>query len=149
LIAMTILTPKATGRFRLDRDRLAAHLIDRGIEPCGFDNHHEGGFAAAVADRFADAWTSGAILGPPEVTATLYPLDSDALILALRERELPPTVPWPLRQVATASFDVDEVACFGDESFGECCGALAELVRRAEVLLPALAAVCSSGQQAA
>jgi hypothetical protein len=146
---MTVLTLKAPARFRLYRDRLAADLIERGIEPWGFDNQHPGGFAAAVASRFAEARESGAILAPVGVKVFLYPLGSNALILALREAELPPAVGWPLRQVATVSFEVDEVACFGDESFGECCRGLEELLRRAESLMPALAAVCSVGDQAA
>jgi hypothetical protein len=146
---MTVLTMNHSTRLRLDSGRLAADLIGRGVEPCGFDNHHEGGFAAAVAARFADAWEAGAILAPPEVTAVLYPLGSRALILALRENQLPPTVRWPLRQVATVSFDVDEIACFGDESFGECCNALRELLRRAEALVPALAAMCAVEDRAA
>jgi hypothetical protein len=124
---MTVLTMREATRFRLDSGRLAADLIERGVEPCGFDSRHQGGFAAAVAARFAEAWEAGAILAPPEVRAVLYRLDSSAMILALRETELPPTVRWPLRQVATVSFDVDEVACFGDESFGECCSAPARV----------------------
>jgi hypothetical protein len=141
---MTVLTPTPTDCIRLDRDRFAAQLIDHGLDPGGFEIHHDCGFAAAVVERFEDAWGLGAILAPPEVTLTLYALGSDALILTLRERDLPPTVPWPLRQVATVSFDVDEVARFEDQSFDGCCRALEELTRRAEALLPALGAVRSS-----
>lgn len=146
---MTVITMSTRTRFRLDSARFAADLIDRRIEPCGFDSRHPGGFAVAVAARFADAWDSGAILAPPGVTGSLYPLGSNALILALREEELPLSVEWPLRQVAMVSFDVDEVACFGDESYGECCSALRELLRRADRLLPALAAIGSCEQRAA
>jgi len=53
---MTVLTISATARFRLDPARFGAELIGRRIEPCGFDRRHPGGFAAAVAARFADAW---------------------------------------------------------------------------------------------
>ena len=146
---MTLLTLNASNRFRLDPGRLAAYLIDGGIEPYGFGGQYEGGFAAAVVARFDDAWESGAILAPPGVTAVLYSLDPTTLILALRETELPPTLRWPLRQVATFSFEVDEIACFGDESFTECCSALQELLRRADALLPDLAALCSTEDEAA
>lgn len=146
---MTVITLSTPARFRLDSARFGAGLIDRGAEPCGFDNRHPGGFAVAVAARFADAWESGAILTPPGVTVSLYPLGFSALILALRENDLPRAVEWPLRQVSTVSFDVDEVACFGDESFEECCSTLRELLRRADRLLPALAAMRSCDQRAA
>jgi len=47
------------------------------------------------------------------------------------------------------SFDVDEVARFGDETFEACCGTLRELLRRADRLLPALAAIGSHERLAA
>lgn len=146
---MTVINIRSATRFRLDPGRLAADLIGRGIEPCGFDSREEAGFAVAVAARFTQAWDSGAILAPPEVTPVLYPVGRGALILALRENDLPPSVPWPLRQISTVSFEVDEVACYGDESFGECCTALRELLRRADSLLPALRALAGAADRAA
>jgi hypothetical protein len=71
----------------------------------------------------------------------VYALDPIAMIIAVRERHLPEGVKWPLRQLATFSFDVDEVACLGDERFSECCAAIRELVRRGNALLPELAAL--------
>jgi hypothetical protein len=146
---MTVLTMQASAHFRLEPGRLADHLLAQDIEPCGIDGAHEGGFAAAITARFEDAREAGAILAPPGVEAHIYPLGYEALILAVRETQLPPTARWPLRQVATFAFDPGEVAGFGDESFEACCTALRELLRRAEALLPALAAVGAAEGHAA
>lgn len=130
-----------TRRFGLDAERLARFLFERGDDPFGLDRHDEEGLSGALVRRFADAAEAGAILGPPEVTAVLYPLAHDGLILALRERRFPEDVRWPLRQASTFCFEAREVACLHDESFAECCKALRELLARADRLLPALAAI--------
>jgi hypothetical protein len=145
---MTVLTLRKPTSFRLDPGRLAAHSMACGA-PRGFDNRHPGGFAAAVAARFAEAWEAGAIVAPPQVRVVLYALAFDALMVAVRENDMPPGVSWPLRQVATVSFEADEVAVFGDESFAACCNALREVLRRAEDLVPALDAIAQAVDRAA
>lgn len=137
-------TDKETRRFGLDAERLAKFLFERGDDPLGLDRHDEGGLSGAVVRRFADAEEAGAILGPPGVTAVLYPLAHDGLILALREKRFPDGVRWPLRQVSTFCFEAREVACPHDETFAECCKALRELLARADLLLPPLSAVAAA-----
>ena len=59
-------------------------------------------------------------------------------------RELPPPadyVDWPCRQVATYSFDADEIAPPGDACFETCTDGLAELLERANALLPDFRAI--------
>lgn len=138
---MKIDITEAPGRFRLDADRLARFSFERGDEVFGLDPWHEGGPAAAVASRFADALAARAVLAPPGVEPALYPVGCGSLVLAIRERRPPEGMGWPPRQVATFSFEVGEVACPADETFAECCKAIRELLRRAEALLPALAAM--------
>ncbi|HEX8959847.1 MAG TPA: hypothetical protein VF770_08495 [Solirubrobacterales bacterium] len=130
----------APQRFHLDSARLAAHLVAEEDELFGF-GEHEHGHAAAIASRFRDAEEAGAIYGPPEIEVVPYAVDHETLILAIRERELPRGLPWPLRQVATLSFEASEIASFGDASFEACRAGLAELLERANALLPHLAAI--------
>jgi hypothetical protein len=51
----------------------------------------------------------------------LYAVNSESLIVAVREPELPHAVDAPLRQLATYSFDATDVVSYGDDSFEECC----------------------------
>jgi hypothetical protein len=141
-------TTKDTGtrRFGLDADRLARFLFERGDDVFGLDPHDEQGLSGALVRRFADAGEAGALLGPPGVTAVLYPLAHDGLILALREQRFPVDVRWPLRQVSTFCFEAREVACPHDESFAECCKALRELLARADLLLPAFSALTGAAR---
>jgi hypothetical protein len=129
------------GKFTLDRDRLAEHLIETYGEPWGFDSSDERGFAAAIASRFHDALDAKAIIGPSELQPIVYAIASDSLIVALREGELPNHLAFPLRQVATYSFETSAVACPGDQSFEECCCGLLELLDQANALLPSFAAL--------
>jgi hypothetical protein len=131
----------APGRFRLDADRLARFSFERGDEVFGLDLLHPGGPAAALAARFADAVQAGAVLAPTGVKAVLYPVGRGSLVLAVRPRE---RASRPPRQVASFSFAVEEVACPADETFRECCEAIRELLRRAEALLPGLAAMAGA-----
>lgn len=142
---MSNATDHETRRFGLDADRLARFLFERGEESFGIDPRDEDGFGRAIASRFADAEEAGAIDGPEGVEVVLYPVASECLIVTVRELKIPHEVPWPLRQVATLSFDPDEVACRGDETFAECCRAIRELLRRADALLPGLRALAGSG----
>ena len=129
-----------TDRFRLDSARLAAHVIATEEEPFGIDNEHEGGFAAAIADRFWRAIDAGAVRSPRGVEVQLYVLRDDCLLVAVREREFRPS-PAPLRQVAGYSLEAAAVACPLDESFEECRAAIAHLLEEANGLLAALAAL--------
>jgi hypothetical protein len=128
---MPALTPHAHRRFKLDRERFSAQLIRDREERFGFDSGDEFGFAAAIAARFEDAIRAGAILGPPDVEAAVYPIGRELLIVAVREAD--PDL--PLRQLASFCFEAGEVACFGDERFGECCVGLEALLERASELL--------------
>src|SRR4029077_3411965 len=149
-IVMTVLTLRKATRFRLDRGRLAADLIARGVEPCGFDKQHRAASPPPPSQHTSPRrGTRGRSSRRTQVRVVLYALDLDALIVAVRENDLPPGVRWPLRQVATVSFEADEVADFGDESFGGCCNALRELLRRAEDLVPALDTIGPAVDQAA
>jgi hypothetical protein len=141
---MKIDITETSGRFRLDADRLARFSFEPGDEVFGLDPWHEGGPAAAVASRFADALAAGAVLAPPGVEPALYPIGRGSLVLGIREHHLPEGAGWPLRQVATLPFEVEEVACPADETFAECCAAIRELLRRAEALLPGLAAMAGT-----
>jgi hypothetical protein len=142
-MSLSLVVPNAHvgERFRLDGGRLASHLIASGGERFGIDSDDERGFAAAVATRFADAKQAEAIRGPAELEVMVYAINPHGLIVALRERELPSERRLPLRQLATYSFDADEVACYGDERFEECCAAINELLDRANALLPSFLAM--------
>jgi hypothetical protein len=137
---LSLVSSACPGRFKLDRDRLANHLIAGGGERFGFDGSNELGFAAAIAERFEDAVDSDAILGPPGVEAALYPVGRDLLIAAVRERE-PVDSEVPLRQLASFCFEAREVARYGDERFEECCAGIEAVLARAGALLPSLAAL--------
>jgi hypothetical protein len=137
-------TDQETRRFGFDADRLAKFLFERGEESFGIDPCDEDGLGRAIANRFNDAEEAGAIDGPVGVRVVLYPVAEECLIVTVRERKVPHEVPWPLRQVATFSFDPEEVACRGDETFAECCRAIRELLRRADALLPGLRALAGS-----
>lgn len=128
-------------RFRLDPERFASQLIASGQEMFGIDSDDDRGFAAAVSTRFDDAKQAEAILGPEELEVMVYAINPHGLIVAVRERELPSDFRLPLRQLATFSFDATEVACYGDESFEECCAAINELLDRANDLLPSFMAL--------
>ena len=140
-LSLVVPAPRLGERFRLDCGRLAGHLIASDGERFGIDSEDERGFAAAVATRFADAKQAGAIGGPAELEVMVYATNPHGLIVALRERELPNDRRLPLRQLATYSFDADEVACYGDERFEECCAAINELLDRANALLPSFTAM--------
>jgi hypothetical protein len=140
----TIDTPRVE-RFKLDAEPLAKLLFERTGDAFGFDQHHERGFAHAVRERFDDACDAGAILCPANIRVGLHALSPIALMVVVREREMPDTVKWPLRQLATVAFDVDEVGGYGDDSFAECCATIRELLRRADALLPALAMLGAAG----
>lgn len=137
-MSLTVLSPT---QFRLDRERFSKHLIDGHDERFGINSAHEEGFARAILDRFNDAGEAGAIHGPDDFEAMLYAPAIDSLLVAVRERTLPESLRWPLRQLASFSFETSEVAVFGDESFEECCAAIEELLDRANALLPSLAAL--------
>jgi hypothetical protein len=134
-------SPRPTTCFRLDRARLAAWVIEAEDELSGLDVDDEDGPAAAVSSRFADARAAGAIDGPEDTVVNVYPVRAEGLIVAVREAELPAAMRWPMRQVATFGFEVEEVARHGDASFEGCCDALAELLDRAGRLLPELQAL--------
>lgn len=135
-------------RFWLDSARLATFVISGEEELFGFDSAYEGGFARGVASRFRDAEEAGAIVGPGELEVVLYALDSESLIVAVRERELPRYLDAPMRQLATYSFDATDVVSYGDDSFKECCNGIAALLERANELLPSLAALREAELQA-
>lgn len=137
---LTLVPSACLGRFKLDRDRFANHLIASGAERFGFDSSDELGFAAAIAGRFEDAVDSDAILGPPGIEAALYPVGPDLLIAAVRERE-PVNPELPLRQLASFCFEAREIACYGDERFEECCAGIEAVLARAGALLPSLASL--------
>lgn len=140
-----VVQPTATDlRFRFNESRFAKFLLERGDVVVGIESHHEGGFCAAVASRFRDAVEGGAIDGLPGVEPIIYAVRPDSLILAVRDASLPLGSEWPLAQVASHAFEVDEVACFGDETYTECCAAIRELVRRANRLLPPLAMLAAA-----
>lgn len=129
-------------RFHLDSGRLAAHILAGEGALFGFDADHEGGPAAAVLERFYVAQAADAIRGPLDAKAMVYPLSARALIVAVREFPAPAAhVTWPCRQVATYSFDADEIAPPGDACFEACVDGLAELLARADALLPDLHAI--------
>ncbi|MBS1895600.1 MAG: hypothetical protein JST59_30235 [Actinobacteria bacterium] len=132
-------TTTGAERFWLDSARLAAHVISSEEELFGIDNEHEGGFAAAIAERFWQALDAEAIRGPEGVEVNLYVLGDDCLMVAVREREGQP--PAPLRQVASYSLEARDVACPFDETFEECRAAIAHLLEHANGLLPGLAAL--------
>jgi len=128
-------------RFWLDSARLASFVIGGEEELFGFDSAYEGGFARGVASRFRDAGEAGAIVGPGELEVVLYAVNSESLIVAVRERELPHVLDVPLRQLATYSFDAIDVVSYGDDSFEECCNGITTLLERANQLLPSFAAL--------
>ncbi len=135
------LVPSAAAeqRFRLDRERLANHLIANGVERFGFDSSEDTDFGEAVLERFEDAERAQALLGPPGAQAVLYAIGGDLLIAVVRERDSG-AGDSPRRQLATFGFHAAEVACFGDERFEECCAAIEAILRRASDLLPSFAA---------
>jgi hypothetical protein len=136
--------PPCAERFDFDADQLAKFLLERGDSSFGFDCDADGDFAAAVLSRFEDALEAGAIIGPPDTEVVMYAIGPDALVLAIRECELPEGLRWPLRQVATFGFDADEIACFGEDTYTECCSAMGELVKWPSLLLPGLRALTAS-----
>lgn len=123
-------------RFWLDAGRLSAYIIGNEEELFGFDSSDERGFAAAIASRFYDAHEAGAVRGPSELEAIVYPLAADSLIVSVRERELPHHLREPLRQLASFSFEATDIARLGDEGFEECRAGIAALLERANQLLP-------------
>lgn len=137
-MSLTLAAPK---RFRLDRERFSKHLIGDAGDRFGFDSADQRGFAAAIASRFYDAVEAAAILGPSDLEVVVYAAATDSLIVAVRERGLPRHLDSPLRQLATFSFETGEIACYGDESFAECCTGIEALLDRANALLPSLAAM--------
>lgn len=127
--------------FRLDLERFSKYLIERYAEPFGFCSHDERGFAAAVMSRFDDAVEAQAVGGPAAVLPVVYPVGTDSLILALRDRDNPSVGGGPACQLATLSFEANEVACFGDERYSECCAGVEALLAIATSLLPSFAAL--------
>jgi hypothetical protein len=127
--------------FHLDSPRLAAHVLAVEGALFGFDRG-EMPPASAVADRFYTAVAAGAIGGPPDARVIVHSLDARRLIVAVREFPAPAAhVDWPCRQVATYAFDADEIAPRGDASFESSLDGLAELLERANALLPDLDAI--------
>lgn len=137
-------------RFHLDAGRLAAHVLVGEAALFGFDCRDDLGRAAAVTGRFADAQAAGAIRAPEGAAVHLYPVGPRALMVAVREVPAPADyVDWPCRQVATYSFDADEIAPPGDTRFETCLDGLVELLERANALLPDLRAIRAADAVAA
>lgn len=137
---MSATTTTPAKRFWLDSGHLAAHVVASEDELFGIDNEHEGGFAAAIADRFWQAADAEAIRCPEGIEIQLYVLRDDCLLVAVREHDgRPPEA--PLRQVAGYALEARAVACPFDETFEECRQAIARLLEEANDLLPALAAL--------
>lgn len=146
---MSTITPHPRS-FHLDAGRLAAHVLAEEATLFGFDCRDDIWRATAVTDRFADAQAAGAIRGPEDAAVHLYPVGPRALMLAVREVPAPADyVDWPCRQVATYSFDVDEIAPPGDACFEICLDGLAELLERADALLSDLYAIRAADAAAA
>ena len=131
----------AVAPFALDRERFARITREEFGELEGIDVNCEDGIGAALSHRFHDAREAGAITGPPGVEVIVYALE-DSVIVAVREEELPFELPVALRQLATYSFEAKYVVNFDDESFGEACTAIEELLARASALLPSFEALC-------
>ena len=126
--------PKSA-RFRLDQERLASHLIVVEESCFGINSRHRDSFAAAVAERFQNALEANAIEGPDGFSLALYTVHGDGLLAgAIVYLDSP----RPVDRDATFFFAPEEVACFGDERFDECCQALRQILRRANDLLPGL-----------
>lgn len=125
--------------FALDRDRFARATQDDFGELVGIDLG-EAGIAWALERRFCDARDAGAIVGPPGLEVIVYGID-DSLIVAVREADLPRDLPIALRQLATYSFETKYVVDWRDQSFGEACAAIEELLTRANALLPSFRAL--------
>lgn len=135
--------------FALHRARLAAHLIAQDGPVFGFDTvGDETRPASAVVGRFYTAQAADAISSPPDAKMMVYPLSGRALIVTVREIPPAPHLSWPLRQMATHSFDVDEVAPPGATSFDSYYRGLAELLERANTLLPDLRELRGAGRAA-
>ena len=128
-------------RFWLDSARLATFVISNEEKLFGFDRADERGFAAAIASRFRDAEEAGAIFGPGALEVVVYALNSESLIVAVRERDLPRDLDVPMRQLATFSFDAIDLVSYGDDGFEECCNGIAAILERANELLPSFAAL--------
>lgn len=129
-------------RFHLDSGRLAAHVLASEGALFGFDCREGIWRASAVTVRFADSQAAGAIRGPEDAAVHLYPVGPRALMIAVREVPAPADyVEWPCRQLATYSFDADEISPPGDACFETCLDGLAELLERANSLLPDLDAI--------
>jgi hypothetical protein len=129
--------PGRVRRLWLDRDRLAAWQTEQAGEPTGVDIHHERGLRAGVVELLRDAKDAGAIRGFRDIEVVAYEVGADAIIVAVRERELPSSLRLPLRQVATWSFAASEVARREDD-FDAGCDTLDALLARASDLLPSL-----------
>jgi len=146
---MSPTTPRPE-RFHLDSGRLAAHVLAEEAALFGFDCRDDIWRATAVTERFADAQAAGAIRAPEDAAVHLYPVGPRALMVAVREVPAPADyVDWPCRQVATYAFDADEIAPPGDACFETCLDGLAELLERANALLPDLHAIRAADAAAA
>lgn len=130
----------AVAPFALDRERFASATREEFGELEGIDAGWEGGIGAALSHRFHDALYAGAITGPPGVEVIVYALE-DSVIVAVRDEQPPFELPVALRQLATYSFETKYVVNFEDESFGEACAAIEELLARASALLPSFEAL--------
>jgi hypothetical protein len=130
----------ATGSFALDRGRFDEATREEFGELVGIDADCEGGVGRALELRFADASDAGAIFSPPGVEVIVYDLN-DSLIVAVREVDLPRSLPVPLRQLATYSFETKYVIDYRDVSFEEVCRAIDELLAKANSLLPSFYAL--------
>ena len=134
--------------FTLDRRRFAG-LVRKDLgELTGIEAGFEGGIAAALDSRFRDALDAGAISSPPGIEAIVYGLD-DALIVAVREVDLPRDLPFSLRQLATNSIETKYIIDHRDGSFDELCAALDELLSKASALLPSFEAMRRGEQKLA
>lgn len=130
----------ATESFALDRGLFDEATREEFGELEGIDVDCEGGIGRALEHRFADASDAGAIVSPPGVEVIVYDLN-DSLIVAVREVDLPRSLPVPLRQLATYSFETKYVIDYRDGSFEEVCRAIDELLTKANSLLPSFYAL--------
>jgi len=127
-------------KFSLDRDRFSRHLRSEFGELVGLEVAFGcGDVSAAVESSFLDARDAGAILGPSGLEAVVYAY-RDSLIVAVREIELP-SIPTPLRQLATYSFEARYVVDGERRGFDGACATVEDLLERANSLLPSFRAL--------
>jgi hypothetical protein len=125
--------------FRLDAERLAAHLLAEEGELRGFRSGGPLTPAAAAAERFRDAQTAGAINHPGDAGVALHAVAPRGLIATVCDRgaaELRRHL--RCRQLATYVFDAERIAPPGDERFEVCVDGITEVLGYADVLVPKL-----------